>query len=61
MTYLNHGTVGAPPRRVIETQRRLQDEIERQPATGDLARAISWRSACSAGLGPKLIRPPVSQ
>lgn len=33
VTYLNHGTVGAPPRRVIETQRRLQDEIERQPAT----------------------------
>jgi isopenicillin-N epimerase len=33
VTYLNHGTVGAPPRRIIETQRRLQDEIERQPAT----------------------------
>lgn len=32
VTYLNHGTVGAPPRRVIAEQRRLQDEIERQPA-----------------------------
>jgi isopenicillin-N epimerase len=33
VTYLNHGTVGAPPRRVVEAQRRLQDEIELQPAT----------------------------
>ena len=32
ITYLNHGTVGAPPRRVIAEQRKLQDEIERQPA-----------------------------
>lgn len=30
--YLNHGTVGAPPRRVIAEQRRIQDLIERQPA-----------------------------
>ncbi len=30
--YLNHGTVGAPPRRVIEAQRVIIDEIERQPA-----------------------------
>lgn len=32
ITYLNHGTVGAPPRRVIEHQRALVDEIERHPA-----------------------------
>jgi len=32
ITYLNHGTVGAPPRRVLEAQQRLRDEIERQPA-----------------------------
>ena len=32
IAYLNHGTVGAPPRRVIAEWRRLQDEIERQPA-----------------------------
>ena len=31
--YLNHGTVGAPPRRVLEAQQRIRDEIERQPAT----------------------------
>ena len=32
LTYLNHGTVGAPPRRVMEEYRRIQDHIERQPA-----------------------------
>jgi isopenicillin-N epimerase len=31
-TYLNHGTVGAPPRRVLEKQQALRDELERQPA-----------------------------
>ncbi|MEZ5256909.1 MAG: hypothetical protein R2705_08460 [Ilumatobacteraceae bacterium] len=31
-TYLNHGTVGAPPRRVHEAQAALRAEIERQPA-----------------------------
>ena len=30
--YLNHGTVGAPPRRVLEAQQKIRDEIERQPA-----------------------------
>jgi isopenicillin-N epimerase len=32
ITYLNHGTVGAPPRRVLEVQQRLRDEIEWQPS-----------------------------
>jgi isopenicillin-N epimerase len=32
ITYLNHGTVGATPRRVLEHQRALVDEIERHPA-----------------------------
>jgi isopenicillin-N epimerase len=31
-TYLNHGTVGAPPRRVLHRQQALRDEMERQPA-----------------------------
>jgi isopenicillin-N epimerase len=31
-TYLNHGTVGAPPRRVLERQQALRDEMERHPA-----------------------------
>jgi len=30
--YLNHGTVGAPPRRILEFQQRLREEIERQPS-----------------------------
>jgi isopenicillin-N epimerase len=32
VTYLNHGTVGAPPRRVVEIQRGICDDIERQPS-----------------------------
>ncbi|MGH7680916.1 MAG: aminotransferase class V-fold PLP-dependent enzyme [Candidatus Eiseniibacteriota bacterium] len=32
ITYLNHGTVGAPPRAVLERQRAIRDEIERQPS-----------------------------
>jgi len=32
VTYLNHGTVGAPPRRVLEAQQSIRDEIERQPS-----------------------------
>ena len=31
-TYLNHGTVGAPPRRVLRKQQALRDEIERHPS-----------------------------
>jgi len=32
VAYLNHGTVGATPRRVMAEYRRIQDAIERQPA-----------------------------
>ena len=32
VTYLNHGTVGSTPRRVLAHQRAITDEIERQPA-----------------------------
>jgi isopenicillin-N epimerase len=31
-TYLNHGTVGAPPKRVLRKQQELRDEIERHPS-----------------------------
>ena len=31
-TYLNHGTVGAPPRRVLQKQQAIRDEVERQPS-----------------------------
>jgi isopenicillin-N epimerase len=30
--YLNHGTVGVVPRRVLEYQQKLRDEMERQPS-----------------------------
>lgn len=32
ITYLNHGTVGAPPRRVLLAQQAIREEIERQPS-----------------------------
>jgi isopenicillin-N epimerase len=32
IVYLNHGTVGVPPRRVLAAQQALRDEIERQPS-----------------------------
>lgn len=32
LTYLNHGTVGATPKRVLQRQRDIIDEIERHPA-----------------------------
>ncbi len=32
ITYLNHGTVGVTPRRVLDFQQKLRDEMERQPA-----------------------------
>jgi len=32
ITYLNHGTVGVVPKRVLAAQQAMRDEIERQPA-----------------------------
>jgi isopenicillin-N epimerase len=32
LTYLNHGTVGVTPRRVLAAQQAIRDEIERQPS-----------------------------
>lgn len=32
ITYLNHGTVGATPKRVLEAQRAIRDEIEAVPS-----------------------------
>src|SRR3954470_14057723 len=48
-TYLNHGTVGAPPRRVLQTQQALRDEIERQPSRFmlrelNIEQPAPWRS-----------------
>jgi len=33
ITYLNHGTVGVAPRRVMAAQQAIRDQMERQPAT----------------------------
>jgi isopenicillin-N epimerase len=43
VTYLNHGTVGATPRRVLAAQQRLRDEMERQPSRF-LLRETAWLS-----------------
>lgn len=32
LTYLNHGTVGVVPRKVLAAQQAIRDQIERQPA-----------------------------
>lgn len=48
VTYLNHGTVGAPPRRVLAAQQRIRDEMERQPSRF-LLRELS---AIVVGSGP---------
>ena len=49
-TYLNHGTVGATPRRVLQKQQVLRDEMERQPSRFVLRELggympMPWRSA----------------
>ncbi len=33
VTYLNHGTVGVAPRRVLAAQQAIRDEMERQPSS----------------------------
>ncbi len=52
ITYLNHGTVGAPPRVVLEAQQAVREEIERQPARF-LLREVSGVGA-PAGSTPRL-------
>jgi isopenicillin-N epimerase len=54
ITYLNHGTVGVAPRRVLQTQQALRDEMERQPSAFMLRRVS--RSAGTPEPGPTLIR-----
>ena len=48
--YLNHGTVGATPRRVLQKQQALRDEMERQPSRFILRELAAsypapWRTA----------------
>src|SRR4249920_3011300 len=53
--YLNHGTVGAPPRAVLAAQQRICDEIERQPAQF-LLRELTEIGHRGRGLGPPRMR-----
>jgi isopenicillin-N epimerase len=43
ITYLNHGTVGCTPRRVLEAQRAIRDAIERQPSRFQLRELTAIR------------------
>jgi len=52
--YLNHGTVGAPPRRALEAQQRIRDEIERQPSDFMLRRLSSTRVGIGSGEKPRM-------
>jgi isopenicillin-N epimerase len=51
ITYLNHGTVGAPPKRVLEAQQKLRDEIEKQPSR------FLLRELSTVAVGVPLLRP----
>ena len=50
ITYLNHGTVGATPRRVLAAQQRLRDEIERQPSRTLLREMTDFRYLNQPGI-----------
>ena len=52
ITYLNHGTVGAPPRRALSAQQAIRDEIERQPSRYLLRELTGVRVG-----GPRADRP----
>jgi len=54
VTYLNHGTVGAPPRRVLAEQQRIRDEIERQPSRFLLRELAEVRFGSSQRERPRL-------
>jgi isopenicillin-N epimerase len=54
ITYLNHGTVGVTPRRVLAVQQAIRDEIERQPSRFLLRELTA--PATSVGL-PRTAKP----
>src|SRR5262245_16828000 len=60
ITYLNHGTVGATPRAVLAEQRRIQDEIERQPADF-LLRRLSSTQVGETNSAPLLLRDAAAE
>ena len=54
VTYLNHPTVGATPRRVLAAQRTIQDDIERQPSRFMLRELTSIVVGQPTGAQPRL-------
>jgi isopenicillin-N epimerase len=54
VTYLNHGTVGATPRRVLAAQQALRDEIERQPSRFLLRELASVRVGGARNDAPRM-------
>jgi isopenicillin-N epimerase len=54
VTYLNHGTVGAVPKRVLAAQRAIQDEIERNPARFLLRELTEVRVGVPTGKQPRM-------
>jgi isopenicillin-N epimerase len=59
VTYLNHGTVGVVPRRVLAAQQAMRDRIERQPAQFMLRELGPF--AGSAASGPTLMRAAAAE
>jgi isopenicillin-N epimerase len=55
VTHLNHGSVGAPPIRVLEAQQAIRDEIERQPPAY-LLRELSEIAVGRPRSGPPRLR-----
>ncbi len=56
VTYLNHGTVGVTPTRVLAAQRTLSDQIERQPSRFLLRELMHNKALVSPGAGPCHLR-----
>jgi isopenicillin-N epimerase len=54
IVYLNHGTVGAPPLRVLAAQQRIRDEIERQPSRFLLRELTAVRVGGEASAPPRM-------
>ena len=54
ITYLNHGTVGAPPRRALAAQQAIRDEIERQPSRFLLRELTGIRSGMPRDDPPRM-------
>jgi isopenicillin-N epimerase len=54
IAYLNHGTVGATPRRVLAAQQAIRDDIERQPSRYLLRELTGIRGGATQAERPRL-------